>query len=661
MNKRLLILLFLLVSSAARAQTPSAIGVEKQSLFESEKARYLLARSSGLSSSASTDIDITYYFLKITLSTPPGATLLTGDVRIDAISLTDTLTEVILDLMNTMKVDSVFVAGHPASYSQQSATLTINLDRAYASRELITLRIVYHGIPVWTGFGSFLFSSHNGTPWVWSLSEPYGARDWWPCKDHPSDKADSSDVWITCDAAFKAGSNGRLIAAVDNGNGTRTWKWSERYPIANYLISIAVTNYDQITEWFHYTPSDSMPVIHFVLPELTSLVQGDLHKVLDALSIYSDLYGLYPFIKEKYGHAWMGQGGAMEHQTMTSTTSADEMTIVHELAHQWFGDMITCRTWTDLWLNEGFATYSEALYAERRYGADFYHQFVLQFLNGAKKSIAPLRVQDTTDVKTLFDQSDVYFKGAAVLHMLRHVLGDSVFFRCMRSYAADPQLRYNTASSDDFKNVCERVSGRSLAFFFDEWLDGTGYPAYTYSWTAHAGPSGWTIALHISQKNGGGGTTIFAMPMDVHITGNGLDTIVSILNSTSSSNIAVVTPRRPLDLQLDPRNWLLADMTNLNSITLPKDFQIHQSYPNPFNPSTVIPFELPGRTHVSLIIYNVIGEEVARLIDGQREAGYAEVEWDGLTSAGRRAPSGVYFYSLTTLWGTKVGKMILAK
>ena len=619
---------------------------EKEALLDRERLEYELLRNNAVRSAASPEIDITYYFLNLTVSTSPAPSLLSGDILIKAFIRSDSLSTVLLDLMNTLTVDSVTVDGTRTLFSQQQQTLTLALDRTYVRNEIVAMRVVYHGVPSATGFGSFFFSSHNGTPWVWSLSEPYGSRDWWPCKDHPADKADSADIWITCDNRFKAGSNGTLVGIFDNGNGTHTYRWSERYPIASYLISISVTDFAEFTNWFHYSPVDSMPVVNYVLPELLSFAQQSLPLTVDILRIFSEAYGPYPFLKEKYGHSSIGVGGAKEHQTKNSTTKFGEYTVAHELSHQWFGDMITCRSWVDLWLQEGFASFSEALYAERKYGKSTYAGYIRYFISGAKAAVGPLRVQDTSSVPTLFAKANVYQKGASVLHMLRHIVGDSVFFACMRAYAADPQLRYSTASTADFQADCEKVSGISLKYFFDEWTDGTGYPSYTYSWQSAANESRWLLSVHINQTNARGGSTLFRMPLDIRISGNFWDTTLVIVNAQPSQDFVVSLPHRPINVVLDPDDWVLADKRNLNEGTLPTAFRLYPNFPNPFNPETTFSFDLTERTNVSLVVYNLLGEEVARLVQGRLDAGHHEVQWNGRLASGMNAPTGMYLCEL---------------
>ena len=261
------------------------------------------------------NIDVTYYKLDITVTTSPE--YIRGHVTMTARSLVDGLGTVTLDLTDGMTIDSVDCSGTLVPFTQTPSTALITMDRPYTMNELFTLELYYQGYPAGSGFGSFVFYQHAGMPWIWSLSEPYGARDWWPCKDHPTDKADSVDIWITCDDAFMAGSNGKLVAVVNNGDGTKTWQWSERYPITTYLVSVTITNFVQFSNWFHYSPTDSMEVLNYVLPENLASALLNLPRTVDMLEVYSSLFGLYPFINEKYGHCDFGWGGAMEHQTMT--------------------------------------------------------------------------------------------------------------------------------------------------------------------------------------------------------------------------------------------------------------------------------------------------------------------------------------------------------
>ncbi len=507
-----------------------------------------------------------------------------------------------------------------------------------------------------------MFASHDSVPWVWSLSEPYGARDWWPCKDHPLDKADSVDVRVTCDARFKVGSNGRLVSITPRGNNLHTYAWSERYPIATYLVSVALTNYQEFSDWFRYGPADSMQILNYVLPEQYATVRPQAAKTVDMLAIFSRLFGLYPFIKEKYGHASFGWGGAMEHQTMTSTTTYDEYVIAHELGHQWFGDMITCGSWRELWLNEGFATYSEALYAEEKYGAAAYHTYMRPILNGAEHATGTLRVSDTTSISYLFDPRRVYDKGGSVLHMLRHVLGDTMFFASLRSYTGDPHLRYATAVTEDFRAACERTSGRDLGWFFNEWVDGEGFPWYEYRWSADSSGSAFQATVRVMQRAKSTPPAVFTMPLDCTFKSGEWDTTVVLQNNAADQQFTILLSHRPDSVWLDQGEWVLAEFTNLNeSGTVPQTFALFQNYPNPFNPATTIPFDLAHQEYVSLKIFNILGQEVATLVEGKMPAGHHEVTWNRTENPGKELASGVYLYRLVAGGFSAARTMLLIK
>ena len=626
-----------------------------QRLERDESARAeLRMRASASLTPGQEAFDVTYYKLNLRLSVSPQN--LGGSVTMVAKSLVDNLSFVTLDLMNSMKVDSVTVGGvRIAGFVQQSAFVTIPLDRGYASGEYLSVVTYYHGVPGSSGFGSFAFQTVPGsaTPWVWSLSEPYGAKDWWPCKDTPGDKADSVDIWITCDSQLKVGSEGKLVDLVDNGNGTTTYKWKHRYPIATYLISIAVSDYAVVSGWFKYAPNDSMQVLDYALKSdapganITQATQS-MGVTLAMLKIYSDLFGLYPFIKEKYGHSQFGWGGGMEHQTMTSVGSFDESLIAHEMAHQWFGDMITMRTWPHIWLNEGFATYCVALYREKMYGTSAYRDEVFNhILPGIlETSGGSVYVRDTSTVGSVFNTVLVYHKGGAVLHMLRHVLGDSVFFRAMKAYATDPRFQYRTASTEDFQSVCESISGKQLGYFFQEWIYGERYPSYRYLWGIAKNGEGYRARVTLNQSTLTSNPQFFQMPIDFRFTGSGLDTTIVVMNTIPNQDFVFDFTQRPDSFQLDPNNWIVKTVsgTTVNvsaSGGSPTTFALLQNYPNPFNPTTAISFQISAVSFVSLTVIDILGREVATLVNERRDAGFYTVQWNAST-----APSGLYFCRL---------------
>ena len=609
-------------------------------------------------SAGSASIDVIHYELDLTISSAPP--LITGRAGVQAMSLVDTLSIIVLDLTGSLTVDSVRVGGKRVATIRFPSALGIALDRTYHRGEMVSSEITYHGLPPSTGFGSFVFGQNDGKPWIWTLSEPYGARDWWPCKDHPQDKADSVDIRVTCDASLIVGSNGRLVSVIANANGTRTHYWAERYPIAPYLVSITIGAFAQFTNWYRYSPTDSMAILNYVLPRSLPEALAELPKIISMLDIFSNRFGPYPFLKEKYGHAEFGSGGAMEHQTMTSTTTFNENTIAHELAHQWFGDLITCQVWPDLWLNEGFATYAEGLYLEGRYGVDEYRAFMAGQMQAARNATGPLFVQDTSDVRNLFAGARVYAKGGGVLHMLRHVLGDTLFFRSLRAYVADPRYRFRTASTRDFQGVCEAVAGKSLGYFFDQWVFGEKYPTYRPGWSAAKDSLGWTATVTLRQTTRTQSPMFFTMPVDFRFEGANLDTSVTVMHTADGQEFRFHFSSRPDRMEFDPGNWILKDIAPPDG-GIPLSPELSQNYPNPFNAGTTIEFALPRRERIALRVYSLLGEEIATVWEGVAEAGTQSIRWEGKTARGVPAPTGIYLCRLITEDASVTRKMLLVR
>ncbi|MEW5799808.1 MAG: M1 family aminopeptidase [Bacteroidota bacterium] len=651
---------------------------ESDALQQTEMRRYTnLARIFAKTSVAIQPIDVKYYKLNLRIADQSG--FIRGDVTALVIA-SDSIASISYDLAAELTVDSVFCNGIPALAVRSGATIAIPLPKKYSHGDTITTQILYHGSPPYTGLGSYSdVMRGDGTRWVYTLSEPYGARDWWPCIDHPNEKADSVDIIITCNNDLVAASNGRLTDTLTNGDGTKTFTWKHRYPVSTYLIAVTIGKFTTFSDWFKHSANDSMEVINFVLPDIASTSPS--YRTNTALTVtmlekFTPLFGPYPFLKEKYGHVQFGWGGGMEHQTLTSlgSNSFSEATIAHELVHQWFGDLITCRTWKDLWLNEGFAQYFECVWREKQYGMSAYWSRISSRLSSAKSAAGTLHVQDTADVYNLFAGSRVYNKGASVLHMLRHVLGDSVFFAAIKAYADDPALMYGTAATADFQQRCETVSGKDLDWFFSQWVFGEKYPKYTYTHSSAATDSGFFSTVRITQTTGTTNPKYFTMPIDLKFSATGWDTTVTVFNDTLDQTFVIPLSHRSTSVQLDPEQWILRDAAfNPNGIVqhtvqMPEDFLLMQNYPNPFNPATTIRFTIPFvGTHENasiagtsfqtfLRVYDLLGREVATLVNEQKQPGTYDVKFNGSD-----LPSGVYIYQLRAGGKTETRRMVLMK
>jgi hypothetical protein len=487
--------------------------------------------------------DVRYYDLDLTFT--PATSTVAGTVRMKATVTSGPLSSADLDLYANMVVDAASANGTPVAFSHIADLLTVNLDRAYANGETFDLTVAYHGTPLQ---GSFGFDVANGRQLIWSLSEPFGARSWWPCKDAPEDKADSVDVRFTVPTGLITASNGVRTQSTDNGSVAVT-RWRERYPIATYLVSIASYPYATSTQYYRYAPTDSMPIQFFNFPESVAGVTAVQNKVKDMIAAYATRLGEYPFIAEKYGHAQFLFGGGMEHQTCTSLGAFNEFVVAHELGHQWFGDRVTCRDFHHVWLNEGFASYCEALWAEATGGTAAYFSDI-----NANKFFGPgsVYVPDVSDEGRIFDSNLSYNKASWVLHMLRRILGDATFFAALRQYTIDHG--YSTATTEDFRDVCEAVSGRNLHAFFQQWIYGEYYPVYGFGWTSAPSGGGYDVTLTLDQTQGG---QLFTMPVDVRIATGAGDVNVVVPDSLASQTFTLHVASTPTAVAIDPDGWIL--------------------------------------------------------------------------------------------------------
>ncbi|WP_394996350.1 M1 family aminopeptidase [Emticicia sp.] len=568
-------------------------------------------------------IDVTYYKLNLNLS--HAQQYLKGEATI-GLKAKSAISSFFLDLRNILKVDSVKLASKKLGFLQDASKVTITLDKQYTENQTISVIVYYQGKPASSGFGSFSFATHGNTqqPVVWSLSEPYGAPDWFPCKDTPSDKADSSDVWITMPKEFVSVSNGTLMQVLDNKDNTKTYQWKNRYPIAHYLISIACSNYIEYKNYFKYsttngTPPDSMVITHYVYPEtFTATTKTQLDQTPFMLKLFSEKFGLYPFIKEKYGHAQCDFGGGMEHQTCTSINSYGGSLVAHELAHQWFGDKITCKNWENIWLNEGFATYAEAIYAEALGGKSSYQTNINANITKAKKAVGSVYVQNISSESEIFSNNRSYAKGAIVLHMLRGIVGEEKFFKILQNYLVS-SIAYNSAVTEDFQKVAEETTGLKLDYFFKEWIYGESYPKYTYGWTVNDATA--MLNLTINQTK----NTIpeyFSMPVDIKIVTSQGESITTVFIDKASHLIQIAKPAGEVtQVVFDPDNKILKDVTEVkisSSITgtEPENNLVEWSIsPNPADGQVVVSFYLKQNANTHISVVDMMGRNIKQLAE----------------------------------------------
>jgi aminopeptidase N len=482
------------------------------------------------------------------------------------------------------------------SYSLDTTNnwIVITLPSALSTGQEFQVRIVYSGTPraSYTGYLSrpYTRTTHNSIPVVYTASQPYGARRWWPCKDRPDDKATTTvqRIAVPSGQSYKVVSNGRLVGVTAGPSaGLETWTWESTYPITTYLVSLSVSNYVYSTSV--YTSRDgltTMPISHAIYPENVAYEGNGAVGTLDVLNTFAGMFGEYPFLREKYGTATWNISFGIEHQTCTGMPGAVQYGTsesvgdgytrrnMHELAHMWYGDKVTYATFDHVWLGEAFATYAEALWQEHVGGSSALHTYV----NNWTYTTATPIVDPSADG---YVTSVTYRRGAWVLHMLRHVIGDTAFFQTLKDWTtppppATPESGHRSTYSASFEQTAETVSGKDLTAFFAEWLyrpnaDGACLPDYRFEGSSSKTGSDWHVSFGLEQVQTG--TVPFTMPLDVKVsTSDGGSTVIVIQNAakTLTSYDLNVGSVRPVEVDMDPDNWVLnSQHASVNTVGLP--------------------------------------------------------------------------------------------
>lgn len=621
-------------------------GIEPKYLCSHEKSASRWQTQNSTLNQNQEKIDIKFYELNLDINF--NSSRIRGSVTVNGVIGNIYPDFIELDFYDNMTVDSILQNNIPILYLHENDMLKIPIsDITLDDENLFSLTIFYQGTPDHCGAGGFKFDEHQNIGHVWTLSEAYCARSWWPCKDDPSDKADSVNIIISVplEPAYIVASNGLLSSTTINSN-KKTYFWKERYPITTYLVSLAIYPYTKwVDQYVSPISSDTMLIEHYVFPDRYEASYPNYSLTKDMLSFFSELFGEYPFISEKYGHADFTWGGGMEHQTLSSMGSFSQNLMVHELGHSWWGNLITCKTFNDIWLNEGFARYCQALWAEHMYGREAYFDFMN---NHAYYGAGTIYVENPSSNSQIFSAGLSYNKASWVLHMLRHKVGETMFFDILKSYASNDSLSYNAASTSDFQKVCEDISGLDLEQFFQQWIYGEKYPKYELSWW-HEGNGIYNVKIDQVQSY-----NFFSMPIDLKFSGSAgpmlVDTTIVIENNNSSQlyefsgfNFLVE------NVMLDPENWILKEATySVNEIDniLPDRVEVEKAFPNPFNSKVKLSFYINpqfGDTHVNVNIFDLRGKIVESLIDNEFIPGYHTTFWNANGKS-----SGVYFIQLAT-------------
>jgi aminopeptidase N len=596
---------------------------------------------------ASGNLDVKYY--RCEWEVDPAVRYIKGKVTI-YYKIVESANSISLDLMNSLSVDSIRQRNSPLPYQHTANVITISFPASQQAGLFDSVSIYYKGVPANNGFGSFENYTHAGVPVVWTLSEPYGSRDWWPCKNGLDDKADSIDVLITAPAAYKAASNGLLKSeSLLPGNLKLTW-WKHRYPIASYLVCMAVTNYSVFNNSVQLG-TVSLPMQTFCYPENLNSFQVNTPLVLDALQLYHNSFGPYPFINEKYGHVQFSWGGGMEHQTSTFVVSADEGLMAHELGHQWFGDKVTCKSWADIWLNEGFATHLASFYMEHKYPSSTIVNRRNEIDYITSQPGGSVWVDDTASVGRIFDGRLSYSKGSHLIYMLRWILGDSIFFKGIRQYQQDPLLAYGFASTADLERNLEAVSHKDLGYFFTEWFRGQGYPSYNISWSQLGDEF---VKINVQQTTSHPSVSFFQLPVALSFR-NATQEKTIVLDNRSIGEIFIREIGFRADTVIvDPEYWLITRNNSSHKVidasTVMNDVQV---FPNPLPDRFFVYFRNFTIPQAFVLIYNSAGQLLysrkVLLQNGSQMIAVPSNDW----------PHGIYFLTVRDENGLMISRKLL--
>jgi aminopeptidase N len=570
--------------------------------------------------------DLTYGKLEFTVD--PAVYTISGKVALTFKALSS-MNSVVFDFYKSttpFTISSVKINGTSVSFTHNAShELVISLASTLSAGNTATAEITYSGVPS-KGQQAFTTSTHGGTPVLYTLSEPYGARDWWPCKQDLNDKIDSIDVYITAPSTYVSVTNGLKQSEVVNGT-KKTTHFKHNYPIPAYLVAIAVTNYvvknTGVAGGNNSPATPTFPVVDYIYPESNTTTNAtNLSRTIPILNFFETKIGAYPYNTEKYGHAQFGWGGGMEHTTVSFMNSFGRSLIAHELAHQWFGDKITCGSWKDIWLNEGLAEYMTGAVVENFDGAT-------SFINWKTSKISSITSTTTgnlylydsqlTDVNRIFSSQITYNKGSMVVHMLRYIMGDTNFFQALRNYLNDPTLAYKYAVTPQFKAHLEAVHGSSLQEFFNDWVYKEGYPTYTIS-VSNSATNQATVQINqtqsITNSSYVGYVSYFEMPVPVRLTlsnGSVLDLKLNNTFNGQTFNVPLPSGTTVKSVVFDPKKDIISKNStiSLKARTAKNGESLISIYPNPVNGNNLATISVDQSiVFKKMSLYNILGQKI---------------------------------------------------
>lgn len=583
--------------------------------FKSEKSSVHYSggvlRTASKQASLMDKYDVNFY--KLDIKVERNSVYIEGNVLINAKVIASQLDTFVFELKDYFTIDSVLINNQKRLFSRLGDDIFTGIT-PLANGNAVSAQIFYHGTP--PNIGGFFsgISSKISPDWgneiTWTLSEPFAAKEWFPVKQSLTDKADSAYIFVTTSNENKVGSNGLLTQIVNLPNNKVRYEWKTIYPIDYYLISFAVGKYVDYSIYAHPAGlQDSVLIQNYIYdnPQTLPFFKAEIDRTPGFIELYSDLFGMYPFYKEKYGHSLVPLGGGMEHQTMTSLGDFNFYLTSHELCHQWWGNNVTCATWSDIWINEGFASYGEYLAAQYLLSFQEAQQHIQNFHNSIMSQpdgsvfIPPLQA---INENRIFDGRLSYKKGAAIIHNLRfEVDNDATFFNIFKQV----QLRYKdrTLTGMDFKAVAEELSGKDFTAFFNQWYFGEGYPTLNIIYSQHND----TLFMNVNQLTSAAVTPLFKMNMEYRVQWTDRDTIIKLYHQANAETFKIPMHKPVTAIVVDPNNWVLNGAGSVSGIS---DNQIvnFMIYPNPCHDYLEIYFGNNKNENYKISVFDIAGKEI---------------------------------------------------
>ena len=572
-----------------------------QDMAELEKGKYQGLINARTSQSLSTTYNYNINYYRAEWEVDPRVKFIKGKIT-SYFAMTEASDQITVDLVDNMKVSQVLQRNVPLTYTHSDGMIRIKFPSVRPADSMDSVSIIYEGIPnAGVGFVPTI-------PALWTSSQPNSSFEWWPCKNGTGEKADSMDIYITHPEVYKAVTNGLRQSVTPAAGSRAVTHWKHRYPIATYLMAIAISDYIRFSSLLP-TASGQFLMETYCLAKDEGAFKSAEKTVTQANAWLTGLVGDYPFAMEKYAHVQSFGNGNMENQTCSFLGDPGEYIVAHEFAHHWFGDKITCKTWEDIWLNEGFATFVGILFLENKNPDRTMTRrlstidIITAYPDGSVKA-------DAAEEGEILNGRLRYYKGAYLLYMLRWILGDDIFWTAIRNYLNDPALAYGLATTADLQKHFESVSGKDLTYFFDQWYTGQGYPSYRMEWT----PAGTKVKFRLDQVTSHSSVKFFNLPVPV-LFGNkagGQQKLITVNHQKSGevfeeeigfeADTVTIDP----DLVLISKDNIIKQTGNLVLGENKTDFEI-KIFPNPVQDALNVQITMDNPLSFSATIYDLTG------------------------------------------------------